>query len=98
MMDITKIVSASIVLIFTIITSVVIPYIKSKLDAEKYVQLTEWVSVAVKAAEQLYKGSGNGIEKKAYVQSFLAKKGYEIDSEAINNLIEAEVYKISTAS
>jgi hypothetical protein len=48
-----------------------------------------WVTVAVEAAEQIYTGSGRGAEKKAYVIDFLTEKGFKIDADSLDKLIEA---------
>lgn len=53
-----------------------------------------WVTVAVEAAEQLYTGSGRGAEKKAYVVEFLNSKGFKIDAETLDKLIEAAVFNL----
>ena len=47
-----------------------------------------------KAAEQLYTGSGRGAEKKAYVVEFLNSKGFKIDAETLDKLIEAAVFNL----
>lgn len=92
-MDYTELFQAFITLLATIITTFLIPYIKKKLSAEKTEELRKWVSVAVKAAEQLY-GKGTGTEKKEYVVSFLASKGIIFDVDEVNAMIESEVYKL----
>ena len=86
-MDITAIVSALVALIGAAITGFVIPYLKERVSREKYENISNWVRVAVSAAEQLF-GSGRGKEKKAYVIEFLSKKGLYIDEEKIDCLIE----------
>ena len=45
-------------------------------------------------AEQLYTGSGRGAEKKAYVVEFLNSKGFKIDAETLDKLIEAAVFNL----
>ena len=65
--NITTIIQAVFALIAAVITVIVIPYIKSKTTAQQQTDIEGWVRVAVSAAEQLYKGSGRGPEKKAYV-------------------------------
>ena len=92
-MDYTELFQAFITLLATIITTFLIPYIKKKLSSEKTEELRKWVSVAVKAAEQLY-GGNTGTEKKEYVVSFLASKGIIFDVDEVNAMIESEVYKL----
>lgn len=93
-MDLTKILEAVITLVITIISVVVIPYIKSKLDAEKINDLKMWVKIGVQAAEMIFKESGKGAEKKAYVLDFLNEKGFYIDTESLENLIESAVLEL----
>ena len=72
--DITPIIEGLIALFSAVITAFVIPFIKAKLTRSQQENLRFWVSLAVRAAEQLY-GSGTGKEKKEYVISFLLSKG-----------------------
>ena len=66
-MDITTIIEAAAALVAAVITAVVIPYIKSRTTAQQQAEINAWVKIAVTAAEQIYRGSGRGEEKKAYV-------------------------------
>lgn len=91
MTDLTPIVNAVITLIATIVTTFLIPWIKSKIDAAKLAQIVEWVGIAVRAAEQIYNESGMGEKKKQYVLDFLADKGFTLDPDSINAMIEAAV-------
>lgn len=91
MTDLTPIVNAVITLIAAIVTTFLIPWIKSKIDAAKLDQIVEWVGIAVRAAEQIYNESGMGEKKKQYVLDFLASKGFTLDPDSINAMIEAAV-------
>ena len=95
MTDLTPIVNAVIALIAAIITTFLIPWIKSKIDAAKLAQIVEWVGIAVRAAEQIYNESGMGEKKKQYVLDFLADKGFTIDPNSINAMIEAAVKELN---
>lgn len=97
MTDITNITSAVITLIIALVTTFLIPWLKTKLDAEKFEQVKAWTKVAVDAAEMIYKGAGRGEEKKAYVLEYLNSKGYTLDEESINNLIEAAVLELKNS-
>ena len=44
--------------------------------------------------DRLYTGSGRGAEKKAYVVEFLNSKGFKIDAETLDKLIEAAVFNL----
>lgn len=92
--DLNMIVEAVIMLIAAIISAVVIPWIRSKTSAAQFEQIEMWVTVAVEAAEQIYTGSGRGAEKKAYVIDFLTEKGFKIDADSLDKLIEAVVFDL----
>ena len=94
MSDITPVVNALIALVAAVVTAFVIPWLKQKISAEKLAQYSEWVTIAVQAAEQIYAGSGRGAEKKAYVLEFLKSKGFTLDMDSIDKLIEAAVYDL----
>ena len=96
-MDYTQIISAVIALISALISAFLIPWIKTKIDADKLQTVRTYVEIGVKAAEQLYAAS-EGDKKKAYVISFLAGKGIKFDVETVDKLIEAAVRFISAVS
>lgn len=91
MTDITPIVNAVITLVVAAISAFLIPWIKSKIETEKLNQIMSWVTIAVEAAEQIYRESGMGAKKKAYVLDFLAKKGITLDVDSIDAMIESAV-------
>lgn len=95
MVDLTNFALAGITLIIAIVAAFVIPYIKSKTTAEQFATIKLWVTVAVNAAEQLFTGSGRGEEKKNFVLSFLESKGFTIDLESIDALIESAVLDLN---
>ena len=78
----------------TSITNAVIALIAAIMTAAQFEKIKMWVTVAVEAAEQLYTGSGRGAEKKAYVVEFLNSKGFKIDAETLDKLIEAAVFNL----
>ena len=92
--DYTPIIELIVALLSAIISVLVIPLLKQKLSKEKCESLEEWVSIAVRAAEQLY-GSKTGQQKKEYVLSFLLSKGIVFDSEEVTAMLESEVYKLT---
>lgn len=94
MIDLTPIMEAIIALVVAVITAFVIPWLKGKIDADKLEQIKLWVTVAVEAAEQLYNGTGRGEEKKAHVVKFLQEKGFTIDPDSLDKLIEAAVFNL----
>lgn len=94
MIDLTTIVSAVFTLTMALITTFLVPYLKNKVDAEKFEKIKSWVKVAVQAAEMIYTESGMGATKKAYVIDYLNKKGYTLDTETLDNLIESAVLEL----
>ncbi len=97
MTDLTPIISAALTLIMAVITTFLIPYLKTKIDSNKFEKIQTWVKVAVEAAEMIYVGTGRGEEKKAYVIQYLNSKGYTLDADSINNLIESAVLELKNS-
>ena len=95
MYDITPIVEAVAALIAALITAFVIPYIRSKTTAQQQAEINAWVKIAVSVAEQIYKGSGRGEEKKAYVIQWLREHGITVDEAKLDALIESAVYELN---
>ena len=94
MIDLTPIINAVIMLIAAVISAFVVPWLKGKIEAQKLTQILNWVKIAVNAAEQIYNESGMGEKKKEYVLNFLQQKGYTLDPEKIDAMIESAVYSI----
>ena len=97
MTDLTPIISAALTLIMAVITTFLIPYLKTKIDSNKFEKIQTWVKVAVEAAEMIYVGTSRGEEKKAYVVQYLNSKGYTLDADSINNLIESAVLALKNS-
>lgn len=93
-MDITKIVEAVITLLFAVLTTFLIPFLKEKIGTIKFDKMEIVVRAAVQAAEQIYTESGKGKEKKAFVEKFLQDKGIIIDTDLIDILIESSVLQL----
>ena len=91
--NLTQIILAIITLIGGLLTRYVIPWIKGKLDDRQTNTLNMLVDILVYAAEMIY-NSDQGKEKKEYVLKLLKDKGYDVDDESINALIEATVKKL----
>ena len=92
-MDYTQIISAVIALISALVSAFLIPWLKTKIDANKLQTIKTYVEIGVKAAEQLYAAT-DGEEKKAYVINFLAEHGIRFDVSTIGQLIEAAVLQL----
>ena len=78
-----------------IITYFVVPFIKSSVSEKQLAQYKEWAILAVKCAEMIWKESGRGEDKKAYVVDFLNnmfnKNKIVITEQQMEILIEAAV-------
>ena len=92
-MDYTQIISAVIALISALVSAFLIPWLKTKIDANKLQTIKTYVEIGVKAAEQLYAAT-DGEEKKDYVINFLAEHGIRFDVSTIDQLIEAAVLQL----
>lgn len=97
-MDLTQIIVLIIGVVSLCITSIFLPYVKTKVSANKLSTIYTLVKIAVNAAEQLY-GSKMGEKKKQYVIEYLAGKGIYVDVDIIasefNAMIESAVYELS---
>lgn len=84
--DLTPVLQLAIMLLSAIITAFVVPWIKSKANAQQWEALVNITRTAVFAAEQVY-GSGWGRDKMRYAEEYIKRKGYTVDVD----LIEATV-------
>lgn len=93
--DVLKIVVSVCV---ALITVYVVPYLKTLKNDKRYASLVDMVEVAVKAAEQNFKQSGQGAAKKEEVMNFvrdwMASNGIEIRIDQLDQLVEAAVYQL----
>ena len=94
MKDYTMLFEGILTVLFALVTLYVIPWIKSKVTAEELADIIKWVKIAVQAAEMIYKESGMGEVKKAYVKTFLEDKGIRYDERQIDSLIESAVLEL----
>lgn len=95
MYDLTPIIEAVAALTGVVITCILVPFIRSKTTAEQQKEINAWVKIAVSAAEQIFKGSGRGEEKKQYVIAWLKERGFTVDEAELDALIEAAVYELN---
>lgn len=95
MIDFTPVLQAIVGLCAAVITTFVVPYVKSKTTVEQQKKVNSYVKVAVTAAEQIYNESGQGEKKKAYVLTWLANHGIAIDEDELDAMIEATVYELT---
>lgn len=99
-MDITQVIMAIIGLASVLITTFLVPYIKSKTTNEQQQTLAVIVQTAVQAAEQIFVGTGLGQKKKEWVIQYLIDNGVKLNVDKINAevnaLIEAAVYAMNS--
>lgn len=84
-----------------VITYFIVPYLKANISSAQLAQYKEWASLAAKTAEMLWRETGHGTDKKAYVVNFLTElfnsRKVVITEEQINVLIEAAVKEMKGA-
>lgn len=97
MIDLTQIVIAIIALLAALITRYAVPYILSKIDADKREKAIFWAKLAVEAAEKIFKEEGMGAAKKQYVKEFLEEKGFNLNEKEIDIAIESAVLEMQHA-
>ena len=90
MTNLTDIAEAIIALAVTVITAFLIPWIRSKTTAEQREDLLKWADIAVAAAQQLFYHY-DGDARLSYALSILEEKGFDINSKAVCDAIEAAV-------
>lgn len=95
MMNIEIIIKVIIPILGAIITYLIVPLIKQKTTKEQRENIYFWVTVAVQAAEQIYKEKSQGKLKKEYVIEFLSQKGVDITMKELDVLIEAAVKELN---
>lgn len=92
--QITKIIEALLTILGIIVSAYVIPWIKTKINAEKLEQLKQFCEQAVRSAEQIYTPDENKL-KKAYVQAlineYVEKLGLGINEAEVEAVIEGVV-------
>lgn len=90
--DITQIVVAVIGLLGIIITSVVVPLIKSKLTNSQWETIKNYALAGVKAAEIIFNAQGKGEEKLEWVSKYIEAQckahGIKIDMDTVRVAIE----------
>ncbi|MCL2068419.1 MAG: phage holin family protein [Oscillospiraceae bacterium] len=94
MIDLTPILQALAALFCTVVTALIIPFIKSRTDCERLERIQHWIRIAVGAAEQIYQDPKSGVEKKAYVHRSISAHGFHVDAATLNALIESSVYTL----
>ena len=100
--NLTSILLALLGLCSTIITAVVVPYMKTKLGSQKSSDLAKLVQIGVSAAEQIFTETKAGQKKKEWVLNWLKSQNIDVDNpllkEQIEALIESFCYGLNSKS
>ena len=98
MFDMTPIIEAVIALVFVVIAVFVIPYIRSKTTLSQQAEIQSLVTIAVTAAEQIFRGTGLGAKKKAYVLQWLQDHGVTVNLDKLDAMIESAVHELNVSA
>lgn len=82
-------------IVSVLVTGVLVPLLKQKYGKEKVISVMEAVDIAVKAAEQIYKETGQGNLKKQYVLMRLNEQGFKVTEKELDDMIEASVLELN---
>lgn len=82
-----------------VITGVVVPYIRSKIETDKLSKLDYYVKLGIRSAEQIFNGDGKGEEKKKYVVNYITEiinrnLKLDITPEELDTIIEGMVNNV----
>lgn len=82
-----------------VITGVVVPYIRSKIETDKLSKLDYYVKLGIRSAEQIFDGDGKGEEKKKYVVNYITEiinrnLKLDITPEELDTIIEGMVNNV----
>lgn len=95
--DLTPLCEAVIMLLAAVITAYLIPWIKTRTNAQQQSYIHAAVKVAVYAAEKLY-GAGNGEKKMAYAQKVLETEyNVKLDIAQLKTAVNAAIKKMEQA-
>lgn len=92
MIDITEIVVAVLGLLGLIVTTVLVPWIKSKMTNEQWQMIVNYAYAGVQAAEIIFNAQGQGEEKLRWVSEYITNQclahGIKIDIDTVRVAIE----------
>lgn len=95
--NITQIVLAIITILGTVLTAIMVPWIRSKKTKEELEEIFKWADIFVHFAEELYKATPKaGKEKHELVKEKL-KELFGLDDEQCDIIIKALVNKMNNA-
>ena len=86
---------ALIGLLGSVVTYVLVPWIKTKTTQGQRDNVKFWVETVVTAVEKHYEGQpGKGLLKKEQVVKFIMNQGYDVTEEQLSILIDAAVEEL----
>lgn len=96
MIDLTPIINVLILVVATLVSVYLVPWIKSKKTAEQTKDLMAWARIAVAAAQQLYYQL-DGEARLDHALSVMNEAGFDVDTIEVRNAIEAAVLELHNA-
>ena len=96
-METTEIILAVISLIGIVLTGIVIPFVKSKLNSDQLTVLDYWVNVFIASAEIKFKGEKMGTIRKEWVLNQLELLGLKFDREVVSVAIDGLCLELTSA-
>lgn len=97
MLDWTKVLLAALTLIGAVLTGILIPWFRSKLNAEQLNKLDYWLRIFIAAAETAF-GNGTGEAKKQWVLERIKSLGLNFDTQAVSDAIDALCRELTAAA
>jgi len=91
MIDLTPVFQALPGLFAVVVTAVIIPLVRSRLNDERLERAKHWARIVVNAAEMIFPQAGSGSKKKAYALNFLNNRGFKLGAEELDALVECAV-------
>lgn len=82
-------------IVSVLVTGVLVPLLKQMYGREKVLSIMEAVDLAVKAAEQIYKETGQGDLKKKYVLMRLNEQGFKVTEKDLDDMRRASVLELN---
>lgn len=94
-MDNYMILQAVLAITSIIVTGILIPLVKSKIDKDKLDKAVKIAEIAVQSAEQIYYIGGMGQTKFDYAFDFIKSFNLGLSDEQIESLIESAVKELN---
>lgn len=95
-MDITEIMVGIISLLGIVLTGIIIPLVKAKLNETQLNKLNYWMEVLIAAAETHYQGQAMGEKKKEWVLAQLKNVGLNFDESIVSAAIDGLCRELTT--